>query len=122
MGFSLSRRTIMYEGEEIPVIGVLGPSGEGKSLLAKKMAQIITRAETAPDVLLVDGDVYSRGPTAEMEEIVFVDCNKPTQVGGTKRRQRRDASKGSPNFHEKACNLLSQAFQDGKTGERSQRK
>jgi uridine kinase len=45
----------------VPVrTGIAGPSGTGKSSLAKKIARMITRAEYNPNVLLVDADTLGR--------------------------------------------------------------
>lgn len=48
-------------------IGLVGPSGTGKSTLAKKIARMITRSEHSPNVLLVDADIFGRGLTAQIE-------------------------------------------------------
>src|SRR5262245_34885439 len=55
-------------------IGIVGPSGTGKSTLAKKIARMITRSEHSPNVLLVDADIAGRGLTSQIEQSVEFDC------------------------------------------------
>jgi len=70
----LPRRAILRDGRRVPVFTVIGPGGTGKSTLAMRMAQMITRAEGGPNVLLVDADLFSRGITASLETRVEVSC------------------------------------------------
>lgn len=74
MGEPLPRCVIMRDGRVIPVIGLLGPSGTGKTLLAIRSATMLTRARSGPNVLLVDSDVYARGLTTHIEHEVLVLC------------------------------------------------
>ena len=54
--------------EKLPLtIGLVGPSGTGKSTLAKKIARMITRSEHSPNVLLIDADTFGRGLTSQVE-------------------------------------------------------
>ena len=70
----LPRRAILRDGRRVPVFTVIGPGGTGKSTLAMRMAQMITRAEGGPNVLLVDADLFSRGITASLETRFEVSC------------------------------------------------
>lgn len=74
MNITLNERAEAYDGRVRPLITVVGPSGVGKSLLARKIARIITRAEQSPKVLLVDADIFSRGLTARLENGAELKC------------------------------------------------
>src|ERR1017187_242197 len=56
--------------DNLEIITVLGPSGSGKSLIASSIAELITRAHDGPNVLLIDGDIYSRGLTVRAESVL----------------------------------------------------
>lgn len=68
------QRAVTVKGLAVPVIVLCGPSGVGKSLLALKIAQILLRGESAPNVLLIDGDMHSCGLTLEIEGVANIRC------------------------------------------------
>jgi MinD-like ATPase involved in chromosome partitioning or flagellar assembly len=55
----------MRGGRRIPVVAFFGTKGGvGKTTISRRFAELVTRARSAPRVLLIDCDVYSRGMTA----------------------------------------------------------
>jgi len=70
MSVDLRTRAVVARDHHIPTLVIAGPGGTGKSILACTVAQLITRAEGAPAVLLVDGDLITlmRGLTARLEQ------------------------------------------------------
>ena len=71
MNGDLLTRAVVVGDRQIPVLVIAGPGGTGKSALAGTVAQLLTRAQQGPNVLLVDGDLQTRGLTARMEEEVL---------------------------------------------------
>ena len=58
---------ITNHGRRVPVVAFFGTKGGvGKTTIARRFAELVTLAESAPNVLLVDGDVHHRGMTIEM--------------------------------------------------------
>jgi MinD-like ATPase involved in chromosome partitioning or flagellar assembly len=70
----LSRQLHNEHGQAAPIITVVGPGGTGKSMLARRIAQMIARAESGPNVLLVDADLYNRGLTVQLENVKELKC------------------------------------------------
>ncbi len=67
---------IMKNGVQIPVVAFFGTKGGvGKTTISRRFAEMITLADTGPNVLLVDGDVHHRGMTVEMKSHTHVACN-----------------------------------------------
>jgi cellulose biosynthesis protein BcsQ len=65
----VNKQTIDRPGRQRPLFAVVGPSGVGKTSLSLRIAQLITRAVFAPNVLLIDVDIYNRGLTAQLEQV-----------------------------------------------------
>lgn len=67
---------ITNNGRRIPVVAFFGTKGGvGKTTISKRFAELVTLADSAPNVLLVDGDVHHRGMTVEMKTQTHVACN-----------------------------------------------
>lgn len=67
---------ITNNGRRIPVVAFFGTKGGvGKTTISKRFAELMTLADSAPNVLLVDGDVHHRGMTVEMKTQTHVACN-----------------------------------------------
>ncbi len=66
---------VTNNGRRIPVVAFFGTKGGvGKTTISKRFAELMTLADSAPNVLLVDGDVHHRGMTVEMKTQTHVAC------------------------------------------------
>lgn len=66
---------ITKNGRRIPVVAFFGTKGGvGKTTISRRFAELVTMADSAPNVLLVDGDVYHRGMTVEMTSHTPASC------------------------------------------------
>lgn len=66
---------IMRQGRAVPVVTFFGAKGGvGKTTVSKRFAELVTLAESAPNVLLVDGDVFHHGMTTLMKQTSLVSC------------------------------------------------
>src|ERR1044071_7304805 len=66
---------VTNNGRGIPVVAFFGTKGGvGKTTISKRFAELMTLADSAPNVLLVDGDVHHRGMTVEMKTQTHVAC------------------------------------------------
>ena len=66
---------IMNRGKRIPVVAFFGTKGGvGKTTISRRFAEMVTLAPSAPNVLLVDGDVYHRGMTIEVTKTLPISC------------------------------------------------
>lgn len=60
---------IIKGGRDIPVVAFFGTKGGvGKTTISQRFAELITLAQSAPNVLLIDCDVYHRGMTELLSE------------------------------------------------------
>jgi cellulose biosynthesis protein BcsQ len=67
---------ITNNGRQIPVVAFFGTKGGvGKTTISKRFAELMTLADSAPNVLLVDGDVHHRGMTVQVKTQTHVACN-----------------------------------------------
>lgn len=66
---------ITKDGRRVPVVAFFGTKGGvGKTTISRRFAELITMADLAPNVLLVDGDVHHRGLTVEMTAETPASC------------------------------------------------
>lgn len=67
---------ITNNGRRIPVVAFFGTKGGvGKTTISKRFAELMTLADSGPNILLIDGDVHHRGMTVEMKTQTHVACN-----------------------------------------------
>jgi len=66
---------IVRHGSPIPVVAFFGAKGGvGKTTISRRFAELITLAQSAPNVLLLDFDVYQPGMTVTMTGQMPISC------------------------------------------------
>jgi len=66
---------LTHNGARVPVVAFFGTKGGvGKTTIARRFAELVTLAPSAPNVLLVDSDVHHRGMSVEMTAHTPVTC------------------------------------------------
>ncbi|HLG06160.1 MAG TPA: ParA family protein [Gemmatimonadales bacterium] len=66
---------VTSRGKRIPVVAFFGAKGGvGKTTISRQFAELITLAPSAPNVLLVDADVYTPGMTTLITGEIPISC------------------------------------------------